>query len=67
MPVTKIEIESVGFQYADIDEVTEKYDPLKLDNGYNKLPDGEELYYSSNSVLGLWAFKDRFNDWSVTK
>jgi nickel-dependent lactate racemase len=59
--LTKEEIESVGFDYADIDEVTEKYNPLKLRDGYNTLPDGEEIYYISNPALGLWAYKDRFN------
>jgi len=59
--LTKEEIEKVGFKYADIDEVTLKYDPSKLRDGYNTLPDGEEIYYISNPALGLWAFKDRFN------
>jgi len=59
--LTKEEIESVGFKYADIDEVTLKYDPSNLRDGYNTMPDGEEIYYISNPALGLWAFKDRFN------
>jgi len=59
--LTKEEIESVGFMYADIDAVTAKYNPLKLRDGYNTMPDGEEIYYISNPALGLWAFKDRFN------
>jgi nickel-dependent lactate racemase len=59
--LTKQEIESVGFNYADIDEVTAKYNPEKLRDGYNSMPDGEEIYYISNPALGLWAFKDRFN------
>lgn len=58
--LTKEDIEGVGFKYADIDEVTSKYDPLKLRDGYNTMPDGEEIYYISNPALGLWAFKDRF-------
>jgi nickel-dependent lactate racemase len=59
--LTRSEIEGVGFKYADIDVVTAKYDPAKLRDGYNTLPDGEEIYYISNPALGLWAFKDRFN------
>jgi nickel-dependent lactate racemase len=59
--LTKAEIEGVGFKYADIDEVTSKYNPSKLRDGYNTMPDGEEIYYISNPALGLWAFKDRFN------
>ncbi len=58
--LTKTEIERVGFKYGDIDEVTSKYNPEKLKDGYNILPDGEEIFYISNPALGLWAFKDRF-------
>jgi nickel-dependent lactate racemase len=59
--LTQAEIESVGFKYADIDEVTAKYDPEKLRDGYCTMPDGEEIFYISNPALGLWAFKDKFN------
>ncbi|HET9570510.1 MAG TPA: lactate racemase domain-containing protein [Bacteroidales bacterium] len=59
--LTKEEIEGVGFKYADIDEVTSLYDPSKLHDGYNTLPNGEEIYFISNPALGLWAYKDRFN------
>ena len=58
--LTQVEIESVGFKYADIDEITAKYDPTKLKDGYNTMPDGEEIFYISNPALGLWAFKERF-------
>jgi hypothetical protein len=46
--LTKTEIEHVGFKYGDIDEVTSKYNPEKLKDGYNILPDGEEIFYISN-------------------
>jgi nickel-dependent lactate racemase len=58
--LTKQEIESVGFHYADIDEITARYNPAKLKDGYNTLPSGEEIFYISNPAIGLWAFKDRF-------
>jgi len=58
--LTQAEIESVGFKYADIDEVTAKYNPEILKDGYNVLADGEEIFYISNPALGLWAFKERF-------
>ena len=59
--LTQKEIESVGFKYANLDEMERKYDPKVLKDGCNILPDGEEIYYISNPALGLWAFKDRFN------
>jgi len=55
------EIESVGFGYADFDEVTARYDPETLKEGHNTMPDGEEVFYISSPALGLWAFKDRFD------
>jgi nickel-dependent lactate racemase len=58
--LTKEEIESVGFIYADIDEMTKKYNPESLKNGFNLLPDGEEIFFISNPALGLWAHADRF-------
>lgn len=58
--LTREEIESVGFKYAMLDEVVKKYDPAKLKDGYNLLPDGEEIYYISNPALGLWAYKEKF-------
>lgn len=58
--ITKEEIESVGFQAADYDEMIQKYDPSKLQYGYNTLPDGEEVYYIPNPALGLWINREKF-------
>jgi nickel-dependent lactate racemase len=60
--LSKEEIESVNFKYADLTTMTNKYDPGKLVDGYNTLSDGEEVFYISNPALGLWAHKDRFNN-----
>jgi len=58
----KEEIESVNFGYADLSKMLNKYNPEKLIDGYNILPDGEEIFFISNPALGLWAYKDRFNN-----
>ena len=58
--LTQAEIESVGFNYADIDAIIAKYNPANMHDGYNIMSDGEEIFYISNPALGLWAFKDRF-------
>lgn len=60
--LTKEEIESVNFGYADLSKMLNKYNPEKLIDGYNILPDGEEIFFISNPALGLWAYKDRFNN-----
>ncbi|MFC2084731.1 lactate racemase domain-containing protein [Bacteroidota bacterium] len=59
--ITKDETESVNFRYSDLDNALKKYNPDKLINGLNVLPDGEEIFYISNPALGLWACKDKFN------
>ncbi|HOO83016.1 MAG TPA: lactate racemase domain-containing protein [Prolixibacteraceae bacterium] len=58
--ITRAEIESVGFNWADYDEMTARYSPDTLKNGFNTMPDGEEIFYISNPALGLWAHPDRF-------
>jgi nickel-dependent lactate racemase len=57
--VTQKEIESVNFKYADLKEVMKRYNPEKLKDGFNRLPDGEEIFYISNPAVGLWASKER--------
>ena len=56
--MSKEEIESVGYQWADYNEITERYDPAKLREGWNTLPDGEEIYYVGTPALGLWKCDD---------
>lgn len=58
--LTRQEIESVNFRYADLNVMMKKYDPTKLKDGFNTMPDGEEVFFISNPALGLWAHKDRF-------
>ena len=58
--ITKEEIESVKFNYADLQMMLQKYNPEKLKDGVNIMPDGEEVFYISNPALGLWAYKGRF-------
>ena len=53
------EIESVGFHAAEYDELAAKYDPNKLQYGYNNV-DGEEIYFIPNPALGLWIDRERF-------
>ena len=59
--VTRSEIESVGFRWGNLDEITAKYNPIALKDGWNTV-NGEEVYYISNPALGLWAYPDRFKD-----
>lgn len=58
--VTREEIEGVHFNYMPYDEAIKRYDPEKLKDGYNTLPDGEEIYFVPNPALGLWADKNKY-------
>jgi len=57
--LSKQEIESVNFRYRDLKTYAKKYDPAKLKEGYNRLQNGEEIYFISNPAVGLWASKDK--------
>ncbi len=52
--LTKAEIEEVAFNYMPYSEISKKYDPNTLKDGWNTI-DGEEIYYISNPALGLWS------------
>jgi nickel-dependent lactate racemase len=58
--LTRAEIESVGFKYADLAATMRRYNPAALKDGWNTLPDGERIFYISNPALGLWAWRKRF-------
>ena len=58
--ITAEEIEGVGFQAADYDEMVKRYNPETLNYGYNTLNDGEEIYFIPNPALGLWINKEKF-------
>ena len=58
--ISREEIEGVGFQWADYDEMARRYDPEKLTYGCNTMPDGEEIFFIPNPALGLWADKSKF-------
>ena len=57
--LTKDEIESVNFRFADLKTMMGKYNPAMLHEGVNRLADGEEIYYISNPAVGLWAAKEK--------
>lgn len=52
--LSRADIEGVGFRYADLQSVLARYNPAKLQDGFNTMPDGETIYYISNPALGLW-------------
>jgi nickel-dependent lactate racemase len=59
--LTREEVEGVGFNYGDLNQVMRRYDPAKLRHGLNTV-DGEEIFFVANPGLGLWAHRDRFRN-----
>lgn len=57
--LTKEQIESVNFNFCDLNEALKKYNPDKLKDGFNKLSDGQEIFYISNPATGLWSSRER--------
>jgi len=58
--LTREEIEGVNFEYADLAAMSRIYDPERMADGWNTMPDGSTVYYISNPAIGLWAHQDRF-------
>ena len=63
--VAILEVDAVGDLWiidATLKHGVARYPIDKLKDGWNTMPDGEEIYYISNPALGLWAHPDRFKD-----
>jgi nickel-dependent lactate racemase len=58
--LTRAEVEGVGFAYAEVEPALARYNPSTLRDGFNVLPDGEEIFFISNPALGLWALREQF-------
>jgi len=56
--LSRDECESVGFGYAELGTMVEKYNPSKLKPGWNRMDD-EEFYYVDSPALGLWTHASR--------
>jgi len=59
--LSKEEIESVGYRYMDLAEAERRYDPAVMKDGWNTMPDGEEVFYISTPSAGLWSTKDKLD------
>jgi nickel-dependent lactate racemase len=55
--LSRDEIESVRFEYGELESMRKRYDPSSLEPGFNTLDDGETVYYIDNPALGLWTDK----------
>lgn len=59
--LTQAEIEQAGYEYADLAEMQKKYSPHVMKEGWNTMPDGEEVFYISTPSAGLWSTTEKLN------
>jgi nickel-dependent lactate racemase len=59
--LSRKEIEGVGYEYADLREAQARYAPERMVEGWNTMPDGEEVFYISTPSAGLWATKAKLD------
>ncbi|HBK58979.1 MAG TPA: D-mannonate epimerase, partial [Spirochaetaceae bacterium] len=59
--VSKEEITSVGYQWADLDRALERYAPQGRLAGFHKTADGEVFFFVPNPALGLWSTTARMH------
>lgn len=52
------EVEGVGFSHMDFGEAVKRYNPDRMKEGFNTLPDGEEIYFVHTPAAGLWKRRD---------
>ncbi len=53
--LTEQEVTGASFHYMPYCKAVELYNPAALNDGFNTLANGEEIFYISNPALGLWT------------
>jgi nickel-dependent lactate racemase len=57
--LSREETEAVGWHYCDPKDMMQRYDISRLNEGWNLLPDGEEVYFVPRPAGGLWCAEHR--------
>jgi nickel-dependent lactate racemase len=57
--LSREEVESVGFGYANLDATLAAYPPERLKEGWNDLPGGERIFFIPTPSAGLWAWREK--------
>jgi len=57
--MSRAEIESVHFGYADLHETLKRYPTERLKEGFNEMPDGERVFFIPTPSAGLWATREK--------
>lgn len=57
--LSRDEIESVHFEYAELNETLARYPIDQLKEGFNTLPDGEQFFFIPTPSAGLWSTREK--------
>jgi nickel-dependent lactate racemase len=60
--LSREDIESVHYEYASLEDALKRYPPDQMREGWNRLPDGEEVYFIQSPSSGLWAVEEKMRD-----
>lgn len=58
--LTREEVQGVHYDYGDLEKMQKLYNPDKMREGWNRTPEGEEIFFIHNPAIGLWAARERF-------
>jgi nickel-dependent lactate racemase len=53
------EVLAVGYDFAELSVMLNRYDIDSLNDGWNRHADGERFYFIRNPALGLWAYRGK--------
>ena len=59
--LTKDDIEQVNYRYVPLEEALARYSPASMSEGWNIMPDNEEIFFISTPSSGLWATRSRLD------
>jgi nickel-dependent lactate racemase len=59
--LTKDEIEQVNYRYVPLEEALARYPPASMREGWNIMPDNEEIFFISTPSSGLWTTRSRLD------
>ena len=57
--LSREDVEGVSFQYADIEDTQTRYPIGQLTEGFNQMPDGEQIYFIPTPSAGLWSTREK--------
>ncbi|MEX0939586.1 MAG: lactate racemase domain-containing protein [Pirellulales bacterium] len=57
--LSREEIESVNYQYADLEQLWSHYQPENRREGWHRLDSGEKFYFIPTPSAGLWSTREK--------